>query len=96
MTTVNIATGAAQTNYRGHTTVTRFGRMLLLLLIPAFIAYLVIAQQEVTDSPALGLQFGQERASGTWIVTDVSLTSEAHDTRVDQGNDDVLDVRDAG
>ncbi len=82
------AIGAAPKCRPGITTVarlTRASRIVVLLLIPAFLACLVFIQQSGTARSALGLTFAQESAGGAWIVTDVTFASQAHDAGIKEG-----------
>ena len=84
-----MASGTAPKSRPGITTIARLSkacRVVMLLLIPLFVASLVLAEHSVVDRSTLGVSFAQAGDSGTWIITNVAFASSAHDVKVKNGD----------
>lgn len=84
-----IAADAAPKSRLQITTIARLGkagRVVLLLLVPLFIACLVLTQQSAANGSILGVTFAQKEAQGTWVVTNVTFASEAYDAGLREGD----------
>ncbi len=61
-------------------------RLALFILIPIFIACLIVAQHDAKRAPTLGITVTQTELGGPWLVSNVSFGSRANYLGIEPGN----------